>query len=101
MAVQHISINTGTIHGRALREALDHLELGLTKLKDEVAAMPFMVDTDPNPDDYTYLETQFGLAAGDGAVAKAELESMLGKLTTDNSVTGVASAIQQVFNFFA
>lgn len=101
MAVQHISINRSAPHGDALYQGLVGLEAALTRLKDEVGAMPFMVDMTPDPDDYSYLEAQFGFPTGKGATAKAELESMLGKLTTDASVSNVASSMQQVFNFFA
>lgn len=97
MAYQHISINVNSPHGQKLRLGLDYLEQALTILKDEVGAMPFMVDGS----NYAHLEQQFGLEAGKGSTAKAELESMLAKLTTDAQVTNVAASMQQVFNFFA
>ena len=99
MAVAHISIthSAAAPHARPLRKGLDLFEEALTILKDEVAAMPGMVDGS----DYTYLETQFGLPSGKGQSAKGELESVLGKLTTDASVTNVAAAIQQLLNTFA
>ena len=97
MAVQHISINRSSPHGDKLFQGLVGLEAALTILKDEAACMPFMVDGN----DYTYLEAQFGLTAGKGQTAKAELDSMLSRLTTNASVENVAASIQQVFNFFA
>jgi hypothetical protein len=97
VAVQHIAIDETKPHGRKLRRGLDMLEEALTILNDEANAMPFMVDAG----NYAHLEAQFGLTAGKGVTAKAELESMLAKLNTNDQVTNVNAAIQQVFNFFA
>lgn len=97
MPVTHISINTSAPLGHKLRLALDYLESARDSLRDIVASMPGMVDGS----DYSYLEAQFGLQAGKGTTAKAELEALMGKLDTDASVTNVKAAMQQVFNYFA
>ncbi len=97
MPVTHISIDLAKRHGQSLRKGLDLLEEALTILNDEVAAMPSMVDGS----DYTYLEDQFGFPEGKGQTAKAELESLLGKFNTNDSVSNVKAATQQVLNYFA
>lgn len=97
MSYQHISIDTTKRHGQRLRQGLDMIEQGLAMTNEEVNAMPFMLDGS----DYTHLESEFGFEAGKGQTAKAELESMMGKLNSDLEQTNIHAAMQQVFNFFA
>jgi len=97
MAYQHITIALNSTHGRYLRNALSDLENARNSLRDIVAFMPTMVDGS----DYTHLEEQFGLETGKGESAKNELESLMGKIDVDSSVTNTKAAIQQVFNLFA
>ena len=97
MAYQHISIQQGSPLGGQLYNAISQLESSKAKLNELVNAMPYMVDGS----DYSHLEVQFGFETGKGETAKAELESMLAKINTDDSVTNVNAAMLQVFNFFA
>ena len=97
MAFSHIAINRGSALGGELYSAINSLQAALAKLNELTSAMPAMVDGS----DYTHLETQFGFDGGKGQTAKAELESMLAKLNTNDSVSNVNAAMAQVFNYFA
>jgi hypothetical protein len=55
-------------------------------------------------DDYTAIETHFGLPTGKGQAAKAEVNSVLGVLDTASADTitrqTVKDALAQLFNYF-
>jgi hypothetical protein len=95
MAAGAIPINRSVPEGAELYDAIRQLRGAIRRLTDIQASMVQQIDTAPNPDDYSLLETHFGLDAGLGDDAKAELDSMLSKLTTDASVSFVAAAIAQ------
>lgn len=97
MAVQHISIQKGSPLGGQLYNAIDSLQASIAKLNELKDSMPYMVDGS----DYSHLETQFGLATGSGSLAKGEIDSLMAKLNTNNAVSDVNAALQQVFNYFA
>lgn len=97
MAVQHISIQKGSSLGGQLYNAVDSLQASLAKINELMAAMPYMVDGS----DYSHLETQFGFETGKGQLAKAEIESLMGKLNSNAQTQDVNAALQQVFNYFA
>lgn len=97
MAVTHIPINVSSPKGHQLRLGLDYLEQAIVILRDVTASMPGMVDGG----NYSHLETQYGLPTGKGETAKAELETLMAKIDTDNAVSNVKATLQQVFNYFA
>lgn len=94
MASNYIPVE-GTLLGNALLQGIRNLQQGIAQLLALQAIMVQAIDTTPNPDDYTALETAFGLATGDGADAKAEIDSLLSKFTTDSSVSSVLAARNQ------
>ena len=85
-----------TPHGLGLKQGVRQLQTGISQLLGLQAIMVQAIDTAPNPDDYTAMETAFGLQAGAGAGVKAELDSLLAKFTTDASVTEVLAARNQI-----
>ena len=85
-----------TPHGAALKQGVRQLQSGIAQLLALQAVMVQAIDTVPNPDDYTALETAFGLATGAGAGVKAELDSLLAKLVTDSEVTFLLAARNQI-----
>ena len=95
MAAGAIPINRSVPEGSELYDAIRQLRSSIRRLTDIQASMVQLTDTTPDPDDYSLLEEHFGLDAGLGDDAKAELDSLIGKLTTDASVTFVAAAIAQ------
>lgn len=103
MQIQHISINRGSALGGRLYSAVDKLQSALVELNELKDCMPYMVDGEPEGEDtgFEYLETQFGLQVGKGALAKGEIESLMAKLNTNASVSDVQAALTQVFNYFA
>ena len=99
MAAKYIPV-VSTEHGNALKLALKQLAQARSSLLAMQGIMTQAIDTTPDPDDYTLLETTFGLPAGQGAAAKAELDSVVSKITVDSSVTNVAAAITQAAAIF-
>lgn len=97
MAVQHISIQKGSSLGGRLYSAIDRLQSSLAELNELKDSMPYMVDGS----DYSHLETQFGFETGKGQLAKAEIDSLMGKLNSNAQTQDVNAALQQVFNYFA
>jgi hypothetical protein len=99
MAVQHIEFNDSTKYGAKLRQALTSLEIGLEQLIDVRDVMGAMIDGDGSQAaHFAYATTKFSFPS-DAATKAAydELNSVLGKLTTDGSVTFVNAALLQVF----
>jgi hypothetical protein len=76
MAAAHISI-AGTLWGGKLRAYRDALALVIDEGPDLLAKMSQMIDATPNPDDYTELESQFGLEVGDGQQCWGELAAVV------------------------
>ena len=93
MTVDHISINTGAHYGFRLRTALDNCRNGFKELEFMVDLMSHMNDGS----DYSYLETKFGLKAGEGQTVQSEITSALALLRTDDPVSGVYTAIKGLF----
>lgn len=102
MAVNHISFNDQTQHGRVLRRGLQQLEEGLENVNDVLATMQTMIDGDgSSADHFTYLAEKYGFSSN--AIAKAawdELNSLAAKLNTNDSVSSVNAALLQAFNKF-
>ena len=102
MAVSHIQFNSGTQHGAILRHGLTLLEDGLDRLNEIKATMQLMIDGDGSSDThFAYMQEKFGFASN--ADAKAcwdELNSVLFKLNTNDSVTSVNAAMLQAFAKF-
>lgn len=102
MAVSHLYFNETTAHGRQFRAHLIQTEQGYEGLNDDLAVMARMIDGDgSSADHFTYMTAKYGFP--DNATAKAawdELNSLMGKLNTDGSVTFVNAALLQVFSKF-
>jgi len=98
MAVNHITFDDQTSHGRILRRGLQNLEEGIESLTDIKEALIQMRDGDGSAAaHYAYATPKMGTT--DDAGTKAlfdELDSALSKLTTDAQVSEVASAIEQL-----
>lgn len=102
MSVQHLLYNTGSSHGALLKTALVQLSMGFNGLNDLKGAMQLMIDGDgTSSTHFDYMRDRFGFV--DSATAKAaweELNSVLSKLNTNDSVSSVNAALLQVFNKF-
>lgn len=82
MAHSHISI-VQTEHGVQLKAYRDALKLVITEGPLLLDKMAKMVDPTPDPDDYSHLENQFGLAGGTGLSCKGELTSVVEAMQAD------------------
>jgi len=101
MADNHYAFDAGTPHGFKLRRALDNLERGLEELIDERDAMNLMIDGDGSQNaHFAGASAHFGFenTGADCKSAFAEINSALGKLTTNASVDNVNAAVLQLFN---
>lgn len=100
MAFQHIFFSAVTEYGGRLRSALTQAEDGIARLIHARDTITFMIDGDgSNASQFAEVASRYQFP--DNASAKAawdELNSCLGKLTTDASVSSVASALAQAFN---
>lgn len=98
----HISFDETKKHGRELRAALQWLEEGYEALSDLKTVMTHMIDGDgSSATHFAVVTSRFGFT--DNNVSKAawdEINSLLGKLNTDGSVTFVNAALLQVFAKF-
>ena len=103
MASPHISIEN-TEWGTRLKEYRNALRLVITEGPQLLDKMAQMVDTDANPDDYTHLETQFGLEGDKGLSAKGELTAVVEALQADPaseaSTAGSAALLATKLNQF-
>ena len=91
MAFAHIRINTASPKGGSLVNRLRTLQRTVRELQDDVIAMDYMIDNA----DYARLESEYGTDSTMGDELKNEVASLVAKLTTDASVTDVATAINQ------
>jgi hypothetical protein len=66
MATTFIIVDTTKRLGQQLRTAVDQLREVRDRLRKLKEVMDTQVDLTPDPDDYSLLEGQFGLAAGRG-----------------------------------
>jgi hypothetical protein len=98
MAVNHISFDDQTTHGRTLRRGLQQLEEGIENLVDTREALIQMRDGDgSSAAHYAYATPKLGTTSDAQTQALFnELDSALSKLTTDAQVEFVASAINQL-----
>jgi hypothetical protein len=83
MATTFIPINTGQRLGQQLRSAVDQLQAAkqaLTKLKA-------IMDTQVNGSDYSMVESQFGLQAGQGQTCYNLVSGAGGDLAGSTNVT--------------
>lgn len=60
----YIDVSTDTRHGALLRQAVNYQQESLERLRSLKAVLDEMVVGD----DYTVIETQFGVAAGEGVL---------------------------------
>jgi hypothetical protein len=100
MAVGTYNFNENTRHGAHLREALTHLENGLRVLNQVADNLPLMVDNELSGDArYQEIVARYGFTDGATALAAYQaITGVLGKLNSDASVTGVASAMKELFD---
>lgn len=102
MAVNHISFNDQTQHGRVLRRGLQQLEEAIENLNDVLATTATMIDGDGSQAaHFAYATAKFGFD-NDAATKAAwdELNSLMFKLNTNDSVSSVNAALLQAFNKF-
>lgn len=78
----HIDI-VSTSHGARLQQYRDAIKLIITEGPLILAKMAKMVDDEEDPDDYSHLESQFGLEGGKGLAAKGELTAVVEALQAD------------------
>lgn len=100
MATSYITINAGMRLGSQLRGLIDGLRRDYSTLVQLRAEMITMIDGnagDPAAN-YALLETQFGLATGQGYNVWYAVDQLYGKLSTDASVTGLNSLLVQTLN---
>ena len=102
MAANHILFNDQSSYGGLLRRGLQSLESGLDFLEDVKGAMQMMIDGDGSAAaHFGEVRDRFGFTSDAKAKeAWEELNSLIFKLTTNNSVTDVGNAIVQAFNKF-
>jgi hypothetical protein len=101
MPISHIAYNHSSPHGHQMAQALQDLDNGLDRLQAVKATMALMIDGDgTNVSHFTqYIVDKYGFA--DAATAKAswdEINSLLFKLTTNDSVSSVNAAYLQAIN---
>ena len=85
---------TGTIQAQALRGALAEVLNGREHVLRVRDAMIQARDTTPDPDDYTALEAEFGVAeVGKGSTAFAEIDSLNGALASIEATIRQCAAI--------
>lgn len=114
MALTHINIPNATPHAALLRSAISRFEDAFTDLNDVLATLALMIDGDgQQAAHFEYMTKKLGSdgydstqgtpTAGQNGVSKAawdELNSLMFKLNTNNSVSDVNAAMVQVFNKF-
>lgn len=102
MAVAHIYFNHGSPHGALLHSGLQRMEGALADLNEIKGTMQLMIDGDgSNVAHFEYMKEKFNFT--DTTAAKAawdELNSMLFKLNTNDSVSSVNAALLQAFSKF-
>lgn len=100
MALEHITFSTSTNLGAALATSLRQFENALDRLRELHATFSLMIDGDGSSSThFTYMTSTLGTTNDAGSKALFdELSSALAKLTTNDSVTNVNAATQQLFN---
>ena len=93
MATQYLPLDQTKPLGAALFQGVRQLQEGIAQL---VAIQQTMVQMLTPSNDTTVIDAAFCVNSGDGAQVKGELDSLLGKLTTDASVDHVLAARNQM-----
>lgn len=91
MAIDYVAWGVGTSRQSEFRNLLRQLKDVVAKLAMHRDMMIHMHDGS----DYSSLESEYGAPAGKGDDIFAELDSLLSKVNTDNSVDFVKAAIDQ------
>jgi hypothetical protein len=101
MAAQNLSFNRMSPAGARLAGLIASLDR-TRDIADEIQVMTLMIDGDGSDDaHYAEITTRYGFASNAKShSAFDELNSVLGKLNTDGSVSNVKSAIAQAVNKF-
>jgi hypothetical protein len=92
MAIDFIEYNASTEYGSRLKSAIRNLDANQHELELLLAKMNRMNDDN----DFSAMETQFGITTGKGDDARNELASYLAKVTGDGQVEFVAAARAQL-----
>lgn len=90
MPLLHNSVQTGAANAK---ELLDFIKAAKVMVHDGPALkakMAAMIDLDTNPDDYSHLETQFGLATGTGETVWLLVAKVVNLVQTDIVEAGAA-----------
>lgn len=97
MAFTHILIGQNSTHGPILRGYLQQLESGYRGLITMIPAIQTMIDGDGSSATmFPEVTARFGTQSDDQSKAMfEELESLVGKLTSDATQDHVAAAINQ------
>lgn len=102
MTVAHILFNDNTQYGKLLRSPLNKMEEAISEFIEIKGTMQLMLDGNGSDDShYSYMQEKFGFL--DNASAHSawnELNSVLYKLTTNETTDHVYDALLQVFNKF-
>lgn len=96
MAAGSLPLDRNKLHGAALYDAIRQMQQSVATMLSLQAIMVQMIDTAPNPDDFSLIGTNFCVNVGDGQSVKAELDSLLAKLATDDTVDHVLAARNQI-----
>jgi hypothetical protein len=89
----HYTINRAAPAGGELVGDLRTLREVLARLNNHKLRMAQFI----GGSDQAGMETYFGIAVGQGDEVKGEIDSAIGKITTDASVSGTAAALTQLF----
>jgi hypothetical protein len=92
MAAGYIPYSASTPRQAELRSLIRQLKEVRERLTTVRSQMVQTIDGS----DYTAMESEYGIAAGKGDEAFAELDSCLAKLNSDASQTNILAAIDQL-----
>lgn len=94
MAINHVPIDQSKPRGNKLRHTRDLAHHFLTHL----AEMKGIISECQDGEDYSHMEDQFGIPAGEGPKVEFLVNSLSEKVTVDTSVTGLKSALEAFVN---
>lgn len=93
MSTSHVNFSDGDY--LLTRKVWEMVNAGL-RFRDLLRELTAIGNTMIDGADYTMLEAQFRCQAGAGSTLIGEMNSVLGKIDTDSSVTNVKTAIDQL-----
>ena len=101
MAVNHIAINRNVRLGGKLARAHDNLDDAVNGLRELRDAMNACIDTTPDPDDYSYLETQFGIPSGKGYDCWYQTDGLVNAFADNGSQSSLQDKLNQFLTYLA